>query len=198
MSMPARMPTWALLFTALLLAAIYSESAAAPPWFDADGWHTWQVKADDGALRCCGTTTGNKLIAGGCDLDSGRHIRTCQPLADTDSVQIYVRTESGRVTDIRALSPECPVESRYEIHDLGTVDTAESVAWLSAHLRSELSDDAIAAIAAHAGPEAFAALRSVVEDRRLDRGLREQGLFWLVQSGSDERFAYVETLITAR
>ena len=49
-----------------------------------------------------------------------------------------------------------------------------------------------------AGPEAFAALRRIIEDRRLDMDLREQALFWLVQAESDERFAYVETLITGR
>ena len=62
MSASSRMPTWALLFAVLALAAIASESAAAPPAFDADGWHTWQVRSDDGMLRCCGTWTRGKLL----------------------------------------------------------------------------------------------------------------------------------------
>lgn len=198
MSAAYRVPTWALLFAVLALAAIASESAAAPPAFDSDGWHTWQVRSDDGMLRCCGIGTRGKLTAGGCDLDSGHHMRTCTELVTTDSVRIYARSESGSVTDIRVLSPGCPVESRYEIHDLGVIDNADSVAWLRPYLRSELGEKAIAAIAAHSGPDAFAALRSLFEDRAVDRELREQVLFWLVQSHSDERFAYVETLITGR
>ena len=198
MSASNRLPTWSLLFAVLALAAIASEAAAAPPAFDADGWHTWQVASDDGMQRCCGTWTRGKLTSGGCDLDSGHHIRTCTDLVTTDTVRIYVRSESGHVTDIRVLSPECPVESRFEIHDRGVIDNADSVAWLRPYLRSDLGDRAIAAIAAHSGPEAFTALRSVLEDRDADRELREQVLFWLVQSESDERFAYVETLITGR
>jgi hypothetical protein len=198
MNVSTRIPTWALLFAALALAAIAGESAAAPPGFDADGWHTWQVQSEDGMQRCCGTWTRGKLTAGGCDLDSGRHIRTCNDLVTTDAVRIYLRSESGRVTDIRVLSPECPVESRYEIHDRGRIDNAESVAWLRPYLRADLGDKTIAAIAAHSGRDAFTALRSLLEDREVDRELREQVLFWLVQSHSDERFAYVETLITGR
>ena len=148
--------------------------------------------------RCCGTWTRGKLTSGGCDLDSGHHIRTCTDLVTTDTVRIYVRSESGSVTDIRVLSPECPVESRFEIHDRGIIDNAESVAWLRPYLRSDLGDRAIAAIAAHSGPDAFTALRSVLEDRNADQDLREQVLFWLVQSESEERFAYVETLTTGR
>ena len=198
MSTSSRMPTWALLFTVLAIAAVASESAAAPPAFDADGWHTWQVESDDGMLRCCGIGSRGKLTAGGCDLDSGHHIRTCTDLVTTDTVRIYVRSESGNVTDIRVLSPECPVESRFEIHDRGVIDNADSVAWLRPYLRSDLGDRAIAAIAAHSGSEAFAALQSLLEDRDADRELREQVLFCLVQSESEERFAYVETLITGR
>ena len=60
---------------------------------------------------------------------------------------------------------------------------------------SDLGEDAISTIAAHAGPEAFAALRSLVEDRRLAMRDREKALFWLVLAGSDERFDYIENLI---
>ena len=197
MSSTFRVPTWALLASALLLAAIYSESAAAPN-FDTDGWHTWRVQSVDDSLRCCGTWISGKLTSSGCNLDTGRSTRICDDLATSDEVQIYVQSEAGRVIEIRAFSPQCPVESEHGIHDLGLIDNAESLAWLSPYLRadSELGEDAIAAIAAHAGPEAFAALRTLLEDRRLDMDVREQALFWLVQGGSDAAFDYVETLIT--
>lgn len=192
-----RVPTWALLAGALLLAAIYSESAAAPN-FDTDGWHTWRVQSVDDSLRCCGTWTSGKLMSSGCNLDTGRSTRICDGVATSDEVQIYVKTNAGKVVEIRAFSLQCPVESEDGIHDLGAVDNAESVAWLTPYIRSdsELGEEAIAAIAAHAGPEAFAALRTLLEDRGLKMDVREQALFWLVQGGSDAAFDYVTALLT--
>jgi hypothetical protein len=196
MSATSRIPTWALLFGVLVLATIYSEVVAEPN-FDNDGWHTWRVQAIDDSVRCCGTWTRGKLTSGGCDLDTGRHGRGCDDVGASDELQVYVRTEGGRVTKIRALSPQCPATSKHEIHDLGVVSNADSIAWLSPYLRSasDLGDDAISTVAAHAGPEAFAALRAIVEDRKLAMAAREKALFWLVLAGSDERFAYVENLI---
>jgi hypothetical protein len=196
MSAHARIPTWALLFGVLILATIYSEVVAKPN-FDNDGWHTWRVQAIDNSARCCGTWSRGKLTSSGCDLDTGRHTRGCDDVGTSDELQVYVHTEGGRITKIRALSPQCPATSEQEIHDLGVVSNADSVAWLSPYLRSgsDLGEDAISTIAAHAGPEAFAALRSLVEDRKLAMRVREKALFWLVLAGSDERFDYVETLI---
>jgi hypothetical protein len=197
MSSTFRVPTWALLAGALLLAGVYSESAAAPK-FDADGWHTWRVQSVDDSVRCCGTWTSGKLTSSGCNLDTGRSTRICDDLATSDEMQIYVKSNAGKVVEIRAFSPQCPVESEHKIHDLGKVDNAESVAWLTPYLRedSDLGEDAIAAIAAHAGTEAFTALRALVENRRLDMDVREQALFWLVQSDSDEAFDYLTALLT--
>jgi hypothetical protein len=42
---------------------------------------------------------------------------------------------------------------------------------------------------------AVAALRTLIEDRRLDQDLRERALFWLVAAGSDDAFAYVSALL---
>jgi hypothetical protein len=196
MSASTRLPTWALLFGALVLAAIYSEAAAAPN-FDADGWHTWQVQSDDAAVRCCGIWTRGKLTAGGCNLDTGRSSRACNELAATDEVRIFVRSQAGKVVDIRALSPGCPVESEHEIHELGNVDNADSIAWLQPYMTADddLGEAAIMAVAAHSGAAAVAALRTLIEDRRLDQDLRERALFWLVAAGSDDAFAYVSALL---
>ena len=197
MSATFRVPTWALLAGALLLAAIHSESAAAPN-FDADGWHTWRVQSVDDAVRCCGIWTSGKLTSSGCNLDTGRSTRLCDGVATSDEVQVYVKSEAGKVIEIRAFSPQCPVESEHEIHDLGVIDNAESVALLSPYTNSgtDLADEALAAIAAHAGPEAFAALTTLVENRRLDMDIREQALFWLALSDSDEAFDYLTALLT--
>ena len=158
----ARIPTWALLFGVLVAATIFSEAIAVPN-FDKDGWHTWRVQAVDDTVRCCGTWTRGTRTASGCDLDTGRQQCGCDAVSPSDELQIYVRTEAGKVTKILALSTKCPATSEHEIHDLGVVSNADSIAWLSPYLRSdsELGDDMVSAIAAHAGPEAFAALRSM-------------------------------------
>ena len=194
-----RVPTWALLAGALLLAAIHSESAAAPK-FDADGWHTWRVQSVDDSVRCCGIWTSRKLTSSGCNLDTGRSIRISHDLAASDELQVYVKSEAGKVVEIRAFSPQCPVESEHEIYDLGPIDNAESVAVLSPYTTSgtDLADEALAAVAAHAGPEAFAAITTLVENRRLDMDIREQALFWLAQSNTDEAFDYLDALLASK
>ena len=161
------------------------------------------MQSVDDAVRCCGIWTSGKLTSSGCNLDTGRSTRIRNDLATSDEVQVYVKSEAGKVVEIRAFSPQCPVESEHEIYDLGLVDNAESVALLSPYTTSGtdladegIVDEAIAAIAAHAGPEAFAALTTLVENRRLDMDIREQALFWLAQSDSDEAFDYLTALLT--
>jgi hypothetical protein len=63
---------------------------------------------------------------------------------------------------------------------------------------TDVSEDAIAAISMHVGDEAFTALTTLVEDRNSSRKLREQALFWLAQSNSDEAFSYLDRLLSKR
>jgi len=252
----------------LLVAVVDSQSKAAPlsELID-DGWHSWRVEdIESDSVRCCVTWSQGKTIARGCDLDTGRmsFIGSNSPVQATDELQIYAYTEAGSVEKIRALSPQCPVETRTEIQDLGMIENADSVSWLSAYVtpHSKLSEDAIAAIAGHAGKESFAVLRdtgrsdrnaknrkqaifwmaetgrhqseaeieraiasdrnsdvrehavfalsllpdergvdgliAVLENRRHKMNVREQALFWLAQSGSDEAFDYITALLTSK
>jgi hypothetical protein len=50
----------------------------------------------------------------------------------------------------------------------------------------------------HADDVALPALQSLVEDRSQDRELREQALFWLAQSDSDEAYRYIDSLLGRR
>ena len=74
-----------------------------------------------------------------------------------------------------------------------------SVAWLSDQVYADgrISEDAIAAISAHAGDAAFAALTGLLEDRNRAKKTREQALFWLAQTDSDEAFEYLDALISS-
>lgn len=193
-----RIPTRAMLAGLLLVALVHGERvAAAMPAFDADGWYTWRVQAaDTETVRCCGTWSSGRMISGGCNLDSNRVASGCSDFGPSDEVQIYALVEAGDVTRIHAFSPQCRVESDREIRDLGLVGNGDSVFRLKDFVKpgSSISDEALAAIAAHAGENAFNVLRNAVRDR--DSRIREQALFWLVQSESDEAFEFVEHLIT--
>ena len=168
-----------------------------------DGWHVWQVQGtDDGTSACCYRWRNGTSSKQGCDLDGGHGgsitIGDCD--IENDQVSVYVRLNAGNVTKIRALTSECPVTTRTPLNDLGRVSTSASVAWLLGQVDAEtrVSEDAIAAISMHVGDEAFTALTSLVEDRDRDKDLREQALFWLAQSNSDEAFNYLDRLLSKR
>ena len=178
-----------LVATGLLLAAFIA-SAAEPLALSADGWHSWSVTAPaDGAWRCCGCDT---RTIGPCDTSSGT------AAAGTGHVRILARLEQGRPAKIEALGAGCRVRTTAAIQDHGPQDTAASVAWLRQFLApgSRVGSEALAAIAAHEGADAFRAIVSVIESPAPE-SLRQEALFWLIQSGSDEGFAYLDRLLTA-
>ena len=168
-----------------------------------DGWHLWQVQgSEDGATACCYRWRNGTSSKQGCDLD-GQHggsitVGACD--IEGDQISVYVRMNAGKVTKIRALTSDCPVTTRSPLDDLGVVSNSASVAWLLRQVDAEtdVSEDAIAAISMHVGDEAFTALTSLVEDRDSSRKLREQALFWLAQSDSDEAFSYLDRLLSRR
>ena len=119
---------------------------------------------------------------------------------DLDLVSIYVRISAGTVAKIRVTTDECPVRILTPLNDLGVIPNAASIAWLIQQVDTgtRISESALAAISAHAGAEAFTALTTLVEDRDNSRNLREQALFWLAQSDSDEAFGYLDRLLSKR
>ncbi|MCJ7591231.1 MAG: hypothetical protein MUO51_07750 [Woeseiaceae bacterium] len=46
--------------------------------------------------------------------------------------------------------------------------------------------------------EAISNIRSIVEDKRLGKDVREAALFALAQSNSDKAYAYIDTLLSQR
>ncbi len=102
------------------------------------------------------------------------------------------------MTNIRALSPECPVEANSDIEDLGLIKNADSVSWLSAYIapRSRLSEDAIAAIAGHAGDTALVVLRDTIRSDP-DAENRQEAIFWLAESGRPKSEAEIQRAIAS-
>ena len=190
----------ALAFVLLFVAWTDSGAAtvAAPV---GDGWHVWQVQGTEGgANACCYGWRNGSAKKQGCNLD-GRHSRSIT-LGDCDiegnQTNIYVRMQDSKVTKIRALTANCPVTTKSPVNDIGNMSIADSVAWLNdqVHADGRVSEDAIAAISAHAGDAAFVALTGLLEDRKRGRKTREQALFWLAQTNSDQAFEYLDALIS--
>jgi hypothetical protein len=158
-----------LLLTVLLLAAGASSQARAaePINLTDDGWYTWRV-----------ASTG-----------------------EYDEEQFYVQLNSGQPTEIEIVGHWCNSWNRSakkypEATDLGLLDTDTSIDWLQQLTgeRSDLSSDALAAISMHEGSRAVQILIDVVEsDAHMD--VREEAVFWMAQSDSEEAFDYLDRLL---
>ena len=168
-----------------------------------DGWVTWRVEAgEDVGYWCCATWSAGKATSTSCQLDGGGlNINNDSPaIQSTGEMQIYVKLENGRASQIRALSPQCPIETEASINDLGLIATDESLDWLNRQVGDSrrVSSDALLAISAHDSPRAVEMLVRAVENRELRQKVREEALFWLVNSGSDEAFEYLDRLLSSR
>jgi hypothetical protein len=74
----------------------------------------------------------------------------------------------GHPEDILILSAQCPVFSESAIIDHGLVSAADNVDWF----------------------------RSIIENPRLSKDIREMALFALVQSNSAEAYAWLDKLLS--
>ena len=195
------MRSLAVIISALLLAIPARGVAADLRVPEADGWYSWEVAAGSaGRNTCCYHWQSGSARTQGCALDGGDggfNIGDCD--LDSNELRVYVRVRGGDIDEIRALSANCPVTARSEISDLGQVDIATSVEWLRRHLANDKDDssEVLAAIAMHAGDAATDALIGIVEDRHNSQDYREEALFWLVQSGSDSAFRYLDRILGA-
>lgn len=187
------------------LAALCSLLAAAPvaaaePRFDDDGWYRWEVASgSSGHNACCHQIRNGKVLQTGCDLGVGINEFTIEEdcVVNLDAVQIFAEVRNGTVREIRALSGNCPVRADTPIRTLENVSTAESIAWLESqlHERESVMEEAVMALSLHADSEALTSLSGLVENQGLAFEIREQALFWLAQSGTEEAFAYLDRLL---
>lgn len=113
-------------------------------------------------------------------------------------LQIFTSMKSGKPARIRLRGDSlCSENFDVEALNLGLVDVDQSIDWLQQYItpRSELSSAALLAISLHPGDRPVTILEDIVKSQA-DRKLREEALFWLVQSDSDEAFAVLDRLLS--
>ena len=165
-----------------------------------DGWYRWEVAAGrSGQDACCYRFTDGAVKLTGCRLGDGMDEFTPAGECDvtSDSMQVFVRVHGGLVREIRPLSSNCPVKTQSEVHTLEHVSASQSIAWLRKQAQDspEVADEAIMTLSFHAEAIALPELFDIVEDRSARSQVREQALFWLVQTDSDEAYAYLDKLL---
>ena len=158
-----------LIVVTLMIAAGLSNqtNAASPMQLSEDGWHSWRVASDE---------------------HSGEET-------------IYVLIKSGKPTEIEILGQWCNGRWRERSQheqaiDLGLLSADESIDWLQQHIgtRSDVSSDALAAISRHGGGRSLRILIDIVESDT-DHEIREEAVFWMAMSESEEAFDYINRLL---
>ena len=117
-------------------------------------------------------------------------------VAGDDELVVYARIESGVPVELRLPGVRCERRPLPDATDLGTVDAADSIAWLRRFVapRSKVSTELMAALSLHDAPGAVDALVGVLTSDP-DRRNREEAVFWLAQSKSDAAFAALDHLL---
>ena len=133
-------------------------------------------------------------------IDDGWHVWQVESSSSSREFDdIYVRIKDGAVSKIEIHTWNCDQRNRSPLTELGIVPNSASVAWLKKFLDSDtrLSEGAIAAISVHSGDEAFTVLTDLLEDRSRGKKTREQALFWLAHSDSDQAYEYLDKLLSS-
>ena len=168
-----------LLLVVLLIAAGVSSPIRAqePLAVGDDGWYTWTVASVD----------------------------------EFEEELFYVKMQLGEARKIKIIGRWCICSARNgwngwrgnrgerefpDAVDLGRVDTDSSIDFFERYIgrRTDLSSDALAAISQHEGQRAVQIMIDIVEsDAPID--VREEAVFWMAQSGSEQAFAYLDRLL---
>lgn len=165
----------------VLLVGLWIDRSAFADTLDvpASGWASWEVPAAEGTRDwCCQDAHGQR--ARQCPLDgppNGYSQRSENPV---EAVRLYVRFDAGQLKQLRMVAASCPVTARSPIQDLGAVAVEPSLHWLQQQLvqRPALREDLTAALSAHAGEAAQAALLALAAPGA-PRPQRQDALFWL-------------------
>lgn len=190
------------LFAAFFFLTVAAPAAAADLANNLadDGWYRWEVASgSQGHNACCFQVRNDQVFRTGCQLGEGMNEFTLQEDCEVnlDAMQVFVEIRGGKTREIRALSGNCPVRADSPIRTIDAVSTAESITWLESQLQEKepVMEEAVMALSFHPDSEALASLSAVLENRDLPFKTREQALFWLAQSGTDEAFAYLDRLL---
>ena len=195
----------------VLLAFTAVAHAADLPGSSTNGWHTWRVPVvEDGPELCCFRWNSGSASQKHCNLDDGRgsgFATSNDGRFPADEIQIYAWMDAGTATKIRVLSAQCPVTSQSEITDLGVTEANASIEWLQPYVtgRSATSNDAIIAVALHAGDQAR---RLLIQTANGDthnstasanwdthKDIRETAVFWMGQARIEETAADLRNIM---
>ena len=198
MSILTRLPTLCLLFCATVAQPLAAADLASA--LKRDGWYRWEVAAGRGGQKaCCYRFTGGTVKLAGCRLGHGMDefspAGECDALSDT--MQIFVEIRGGRVHEIRPLSSACPVRTEFDVRTIEGVTEDESIAWLRRQIydNPDIADEAVMTLSFHSESPALSTLFTMLEDTGLRHKSREQTLFWLVQTDSDEAYDFIDQLL---
>ncbi|MFO1494867.1 MAG: HEAT repeat domain-containing protein [Lysobacterales bacterium] len=143
------------------------------------GWASWEVPAAAGTGDwCCLAHYGRP--ARECPLDGPERGYSKRSEDQVDAVRLYARFDGGQLRQLQMFAASCPVTARSAIQDLGAVAVEPSLHWLQQQLaqRPALREDLTAALSAHAGEAAQAALLALAAPGA-PRPQRQDALFWL-------------------
>ncbi|MGH9721857.1 MAG: HEAT repeat domain-containing protein [Bryobacteraceae bacterium] len=146
-------------------------------------WIAYSVASVPGERNMCCYNSG---CCAGCTLEGGRMTGTSGAapgpvrLEGYGVVHILIRALNGQVDKIRTFSPDCELDAGgVPFYWLANVRPAQSVALLMSWVNAGRRDNnAIGAIALHAGSEADEALEKLVAAGQPE-GIRERTTFWL-------------------
>lgn len=128
--------------------------------------------------------------------EDGWHSWQVPSVEHAEDETIYVLIKSGKTKEIEIRGHWCNGHSHKNAIDHGLLSTDESIDWLQQYLgtRSDLSSDALAAISRHAGSRSLRILIGIVEsDAHND--IREEAVYWMAMSESEEAFQYIDRLL---
>ena len=128
--------------------------------------------------------------------EDGWHTWRVASVKQPDEETIFVLVKSGKPVEIEIAGNWCNRRRHEQAIDLGLLSTDESIDWLQRHLgtRSDLSSDALAAVSRHAGDRSLQILIDIVESDADDE-IREEAVFWMAMSESDDAFNYIDRLL---
>jgi len=189
----------------MVSSSVPAEESAKPasPFDYANGWVSWNVPAVEGAQQwCCYSWYSGRATPEQCDLDKNGNMFSSsdQSRLQADTVNLYALMDGGKVKQLKAFSSACAVKSKGSIHQLGAIDSALSLSWLSdkQQFSSDANDQRIPAISAHSDPQAAGMLIALIENRNNVLEDRKSALFWLVHMEPDEGVEFVQRLLAVQ
>lgn len=192
----------ALLAAGLLVAGVLVARpghAQAPAGAPQEGWARYEVPMVEGAEGpCCHEIRDDVVLRRGCTLDhrGGMVIRGLDDAAApaSDRLAVYLHFSDGAVDRVRAFGGSCPVTADTPPAALSVQPAASQDLLLRlARAGGKPADEAVMALAHHAGDSATADLAALAGDGE-PRGLRKDAVFWLGQLRGADGAAVVERI----